>query len=153
LRESIIEALQQKGNFGDQNEGMNMSLCLLDKSNNKLLFAGAKNPLLLITEKKELITLQPDKQPVAIHRKMKPFVNQEITINKGDIIYLATDGFQDQFGGEDNKRYTGKRFRQLLTEISDKPMNEQKVLLEQAFENWKENSEQIDDVTIMGVKL
>ncbi|MBS4012632.1 MAG: tetratricopeptide repeat protein [Bacteroidetes bacterium] len=153
LRDSIIEALQQKGSFGDQNEGINMSLCILDRSNNQLLFSGAKNPVFIVTANKDFTTLQPDKQPIAIYRKMEPFANQQIALNKGDSIYLATDGFQDQFGGEHQKRFTAKRFKELLIEISDKPMTNQKGLLEQAFEDWKGYNEQIDDVTIMGVKL
>ncbi len=153
LRESIIEALQQKGSFGDQNEGINMSLCILDKTNNQLQYSGAKNPLYIVTAEKDFITMQPDKQPIAIYRKMEPFANQQITLKHGDNIYLATDGFQDQFGGDNLKRYTGKRLKELLVEISDKPMNEQKSILEQSFELWKGTNEQIDDVTIMGVKL
>ncbi len=153
LREYIIEALQQKGRYGDQNEGMDMSLCVLDKTNNQLFFAGAKNPLLVVTNSNKLKIIAPDKQPIAIHKKMKPFTNRQIQLEKGYVIYLATDGYQDQFGGQQHNRFQSKNFRNLLVKIADKPMEEQKDILNNTFEEWKGENEQLDDVTVLGIKI
>lgn len=153
LRESIIDALQQKGNLGDQKDGIDIALCALDTTNNKLQFAGANMPLLIVTAQKELIRVSPTLQPVAIHFDMKPFTSQEIQLTPGDCIYLASDGYTDQFGGAKHKKLMGKNLRELLVSISQKPMDEQREILETTFTNWKGQNEQTDDVSILGIKL
>ncbi|MFO8068116.1 MAG: SpoIIE family protein phosphatase, partial [Bacteroidales bacterium] len=152
MRDSVIEALQQKGRFADQSEGINMSLCVWDNANNMIHFSGAKNPLIIVTKDKKLKTIQADKQPIASHKKIKPFTEQKLEFNKGDIIYLATDGFQDQFGGDEYKRFTRRRLVQLLLDVSDKPLDKQKKIINNTFENWKNKNDQVDDVTILAVK-
>ncbi len=153
LRDYIIEALQQKGRYGDQNEGMDIALCVLNTDNKKLQFAGAKNPLIIIKNNEKLQVIEPDKQPIAIHKKMKPFTGQQIQMQKGDAIYLASDGFQDQFGGPEHKRFMRRNFRKLLTKISVKPLNEQKQILLNTFAEWKGDNDQIDDITILSIKI
>jgi serine phosphatase RsbU (regulator of sigma subunit) len=153
LRESIIDALQQKGNLGDQKDGIDIALCAFDTENNNLHFSGANMPLLIVTAQKELIRVSPTLQPVAIHFDMKPFTSQEIQLYPGDCIYLATDGYTDQFGGAKHKKLMGKNLRELLVRISQKPMAEQREILETTFTNWKGQNEQIDDVTVLGVKI
>ena len=153
LRESIIEALQQKGQTGEQKDGMDISFCVLNTESNQLQFSGANNHLFVVTAQHELKIILADKQPVAIYENMKPFTNHEIQLYKGDSIYLASDGYQDQFGGPDKKKFLVKKLRELLMKIYGKSMAEQKEIFNQTFENWKGNNEQIDDVTIVGFKI
>lgn len=153
LRESIIEALQQKGTSGEQKDGMDISICVLNNVHYNLQYAGANNPLFIVTSNKELKEIEPDKQPVAIYENMKAFTNHEIQLSKGDMFYLTTDGYPDQFGGPNNKKFMIKRFKELLIENSQKPMSEQLYVLNQTFEEWKGVNKQIDDVTIMGIKV
>ena len=167
--QSIIESLQQKGTSEEQKDGMDIAICALNTLDNTLQYAGANNSLYIVTGCSSLVTgeanqqpatgnqklieLMPDKQPVAIYIKMKPFTNHVIQLHKGDCIYLASDGFEDQFGGEKNRKFMTKQLKELLLKISDKPMPEQKDILETTFLNWKGNHEQIDDVTILGFRI
>lgn len=153
LRESIIEALQQKGHSGEQKDGMDIVFCVLNTQTNLLQYAGANNPLFVVTTNKELKIIEPNKQPVAIFANMNSFTNREIQLNKGDCIYLASDGYEDQFGGPKNRKFMVKQLKELLVHISDKTMVEQYEILNQTFENWKGENEQIDDVTLMGIRI
>ncbi|PIQ16193.1 MAG: hypothetical protein COW67_04300, partial [Flavobacteriales bacterium CG18_big_fil_WC_8_21_14_2_50_32_9] len=101
----------------------------------------------------ELIEYKPNKQPIGKTVKPKPFTTHSIKLQKGDTIYIFTDGFADQFGGPKGKKFMYKPFKNLLLSIQDKTMDEQKTMLEQHFENWKGGLEQIDDVCVIGVKI
>ncbi len=169
LRGSIIEALQQKGTSGEQKDGMDIALCVLNTKNYQLQFAGANNPLYLVTgcsslvtgelnqqpetSNQKLIELTPDKMPVAIHEHMENFTNHEYQLRKGDIIYLISDGYEDQFGGPKNKKFMAKQLKELFVNIGEKPMTEQQEILNTTFENWRGEHEQIDDVTVLGIKI
>lgn len=153
LRISVIEALQQKGNKNDQKDGMEASICVLDTTNNILQYAGAFIPLFLMKNLKELKFIIPDKQPIAYYEYMKPFTNHEIQLEKNDCIYITTDGYRDQYGGANDKRFTTKRLKELFINIASKPMSEQELILSKTFDNWKTNQDQIDDVTIFGIKI
>ena len=181
LRKEIINVLHQTGAEGEQIDGMDMALCAIEltplstslktcfpspnEEGNccKMQFAGANNPLYIIhTDNSDLTTFQKlsnldeikgDKMPIAIHRIMENFTNNEIQIYKGDTIYLFSDGYADQFGGDENKKITSKRFKMLLTEIQQLSMEKQKVALEKFLFSWKGNNEQIDDITVVGIKL
>lgn len=173
LRSKIIKALDQKGSTDERKDGMDISLCSLDKKTNMLYFAGANNPLLFVTQNAEkakamqddkmlsyngfhLITISGDKMPVGkFVFEDKTFTQHEIKIDKGDICYSISDGFPDQFGGFEGKKFMIKRFKQLLIQQAHLSMNEQYSALDKAFINWlKEgNTEQIDDVCVVGVKL
>jgi len=100
-----------------------------------------------------LYELKGDLMPVAIYESMEPFTSQEIILKRGDCIYMKSDGFQDQFGGSIRKKYLSKNLKELIKTTSHKPMNEQLEILNTAFENWKGEHEQIDDVTILGLKI
>ena len=102
---------------------------------------------------KLLYEVKPDKMPIAIYEKMDNFTTHEIQLQKGDQLYMFSDGYADQFGGPKNKKFKYKPFKKLLIENAHKPMLEQKEILNTAFENWKGNIEQIDDVVVLGVKL
>jgi len=154
LRTKIINALRQKGLQHQQMDGIDLALCLWDKNNNKLVYSGANNPLWVMRDG-DLIEVKPDKQPVGflLEDVSEPFTAHEMQLQKGDIIYTFTDGFTDQFGGQDGKKFKFKRFRDLLKSIQNKSMMQQKELIEEAFEIWKSDYDQVDDVCIIGVKV
>ena len=153
LRDSIIDALQQKGKPTDQREGLDIALCVLDTKNNNLQYAGANSPLIIVNKNKEAIIINADKQPIAFHRKMKPFTNKNIQLNEGDKVYLASDGYQNQLGGANYKMFMSKNFHKLLSDISDEPMPDQGDILYEKFLQWKEPHEQVDDVTVVGLNI
>lgn len=153
LRNSVIDALKQKWQTGEQKDGMDLALVVINTKTGQLQYAGAHNPLYIVSEGKELIQLKPDIQTVAINNKMKPFTNQVMQLNNGDTIYLTSDGYHDQFGGSENSKFKRTRLKELLVAIADKPMAEQCEVLESTFEGWKGVHEQIDDVTILGMRF
>jgi len=101
----------------------------------------------------ELIELKGDKMPVGIYEKMDKFSVKEFQLQKSDVIYMFSDGFADQFGGDSNKKFKIKHFKKILLTICDKPMTEQQILLNQHFEHWKGKNDQIDDVTVLCIKI
>jgi len=152
LRDEVMGALKQEEETSDVKDGMDMCVCLLDTKNNSLQFAGANNPL-WIYSKGELTEIKGDKMPVAIHEAMKPFTNHWIDMKKGDTFYIHSDGFADQFGGENQKKFLSKNFKRVLAELQKKPMLEQGAELDRVFEEWRKDVEQIDDVTVIGVRF
>ncbi len=153
LRENVKESLKQKGEKGEQKDGMDMALCVIDTETNNLQFAGAHNPLIIVRNNK-LIEIKADRMPVGVLRKKdKPFKNNEIKLEKGDKLYMYSDGFADQIGGENKEKYKSKRFKKLLLETSNMSMFEQKQTIETEFEQWKGTNKQIDDVVIIAVKI
>jgi len=101
-----------------------------------------------------LIERKADKMPIGIHINEKDsFTNHELEIEKADVIYLFSDGFPDQFGGEDGGKYKTKRFKQLLSEIYKLPMNEQKEILDKTLIEWQGVHEQVDDITVIGIRI
>ncbi len=151
LRNHVIEALQQKGEPGEARDGMDMALCVIDKKRNVLHFAGANNPLYYIRNG-ELFEIKGDKMPVAIHVRMDPFTNHRVEIMPGDVFYIFSDGYADQFGGPRGKKFKYKALQELLLQIHHKPMAEQKSILDETFEKWKGDMDQIDDVVIVGFR-
>lgn len=152
LREKIKNSLHQRESSRSK-DGIDISLCVIDEEQMKLQFSGAVNPLYLIRNK-ELIKYRGDKMPIGISYNETPFTNNVINIQKDDLIYLFTDGFIDQFGGDYGSKYKVKPFQNLLLKISHLPMKEQNLKLITSFENWKGRSyDQIDDILIIGIKL
>lgn len=142
----------------DGKDGMDCSLCVYDFSSKKLFVASANNPVWIVRTnanlEKETIEIKPDKMPVGKHdRQDIPFTQQIIELQSGDVIYTLTDGYPDQFGGEKGKKFMSKNLRELLAENSHLPMLQQKQILDQTFNNWVGPLEQIDDVTIIGVRI
>jgi len=150
LREKIIEALKQEKE-GVLKDGMDMTVCVLDLQSSTLLFSGANNPLYHIRDG-ELMQIRGDKMPVAIHEIMDPFTLHEIKLKKGDTFYTFSDGYVDQFGGPAQKKFLAKNFRKLLLEIQGKVMIDQGIHLDQSFEAYRKDVEQIDDVVVIGVQ-
>ncbi len=152
LRDEVKKALQVTKHHESMKEGMDIALCVLNNENNILQYAGAYNPIYLIRNN-ELHNIKADKQPIAIHLREKEFTNNKIELQKNDVIYMFSDGFQDQFGGLENKKLMSKNFKQILTDIHHEPMEKQKILLQQKFDYWKQDNEQIDDVLVMGFRV
>jgi serine phosphatase RsbU (regulator of sigma subunit) len=153
LREKIKTSLHQTGKLGEAADGMDVALCILHKDLKKLEFAGAYNPLFIV-HRGVLREYRADRMPIGIYYGEKEtFTNHEIEIQKGDTIYIFSDGFSDQFGGSKGSKYMKYNLKRLLSDISDKPMGEQHIILEDEFEKWKGSANQIDDVTILGVRI
>jgi serine phosphatase RsbU (regulator of sigma subunit) len=115
-------------------------------------FAGAFNPIYVVRNH-ALIEYQGDKMPVGIGSEQeRPFTNHRLVLEEGDMIYLFSDGFADQFGGKDGKKFKYRPFRELLSEISELPAKEQKIHLQQTFDSWKGNLKQLDDVLVFGFR-
>ena len=152
-RKTIIERLKKDGSENGGKDGMDASLIVFDFKNNKLFIAAANNPVWIVRGT-ETIEIKADKMPVGKHdRDSVSFTQQEIDLQKGDVVYTLTDGFPDQFGGEKGKKFMSKNLRELLSINSYLPMPEQKKLLENTFSNWVGDLEQVDDVTLIGVRI
>ena len=153
MRAQIIKSLDQKGLQGENKDGMDMALCKYDPKKGTVQYSGAYNPLIHIS-KNEINQLKGDSQPVGLHTGNKlPFTSKEIQVAKGDMLYIYSDGFPDQFGGEKGKKYLSGKFKKFLLSISDKPIDEQDTLIKAEFTNWIGDHEQIDDVCVMGVRI
>ena len=152
-REIVIDQFQKSSDH--VKDGMDISLAVIDKKSNVIQWAGANNPLWLIRakNKNEVKEFRPNKQPVGVYARTSPFTTQEIEVAKSDKIYLFSDGFVDQFGGDSNKKFKPSQFRKLLIEIQDLPMKEQKQALKDAFDEWKGHNDQVDDVCVIGYEI
>ncbi|MBI5218310.1 MAG: tetratricopeptide repeat protein [Bacteroidia bacterium] len=180
LRKEIIKALKQKGVEGEQKDGMDIALVSINKETKLLHYAGAHNSLYVIASEAQrneailhrqiasppladrnddyqLHEVKADKMPIAIYDLMNNFTNHEIQLHQGDMIYMFSDGYIDQFGGPHRKKFLSKNFRELISNISSKSMIEQKEILDTTIENWKTGYEikydQTDDITVMGIKI
>lgn len=151
LRDNIISALKQMESQSDVKDGMDITVCALDIKTGVLEWAGANNPLFLV-QNGELTHVKGDKMPVAIHDRMEPFTLNTFKLQKGDTVYTFSDGYVDQFGGENQKKFLSKNFKDVIMSIQDKTMYEQGVKLNEVFEEWKKDVEQVDDVTVIGLK-
>ena len=166
-RELIISEFDQSDD--DMKDGMDISLCTLefepdimsigfsaDWSSVNLKWAGANNPLWILRDN-EIIEYKGNKQPIGYYVDPKPFTTHLIELRKNDIIYIFTDGYQDQFGGDvkyvDGKKFKVSRMKELFLGIANEPMAIQKDLIDKAFEEWKRDLEQVDDVCVIGVKI
>jgi serine phosphatase RsbU (regulator of sigma subunit)/Tfp pilus assembly protein PilF len=172
LRESIIAALKQHSDGSEQKDGMDMGLCVLDTQTLQMQFAGGYNPCWIIpnlehmgsrifepqsdndsSPESPIVQIKPDKMPIAIHKHMESYTNHLLQLYPGDKVYLMSDGFQDQFGGSQGKKFMVKNLRDLLAANANLPMVEQLNHLEAALEEWMGGTEQVDDITILGIKV
>ncbi len=150
LRKEIKISLRQDEN--EIKDGMDLALCIINTKKNELQFSGANNPLYLFRNN-ELIEFKADRQPIGIYRKEKDFTNHVFQLEKNDLLYMFSDGYLDQFGGEKGRKFMRKQFKEVLHKNQNRTMIEQKNILNETFENWKKNTEQIDDVLVLGVKI
>jgi serine phosphatase RsbU (regulator of sigma subunit) len=133
-------------------DGMDVSLCRFDIQTNELEYTGANNPVYVVSGD-NLEVLKPDKQPVGHFDYAKPFESQILQLQKNDLVYMFSDGFADQFGGEKGKKLKYKPFKEMLIAIKDQPIDSQMRVLDNKFEEWKGDFEQVDDVCVIGVKI
>lgn len=154
LRDNIKSLLDNDEPGELQRDGMDATLIIFEDNSNIVSFAGAHNPL-LIYRGEELIELKADKQPVGWHLVEQPFNESKVELQPGDMVYLFTDGFPDQFGGEHNKKYMLRPFKKLLQSISKLPCDQQKQVLEQTMFEWRLSNTvpQIDDITVLGFRF
>ena len=153
MRLNIIKALNQKGMDGDSKDGMDMAFCRMDKNESKLSFSGAFNPLYLIRNK-EIREYKGSRRPVGFFvGKGIPFEKEVVDIQKGDLLYIFSDGYADQFGGPKGKKFMFGKFKKLLLSIHEKEMAEQKTILDNTLKDWMKGYEQIDDICVMGVRV
>jgi PAS domain S-box-containing protein len=133
-------------------DGMDIAICVLNKKENKLYFSGA-NAFVIIISNNELTQHSGDKQHVGYSMKQRPFTNHEIDVKNGDCVYMFTDGYADQFGGTFDKRFSRKKIKNLLLSVHHLPMDEQYIIMKNEFYEWKGDSEQTDDVAMIGVRI
>jgi len=149
LRHNIKDIFKTFGS--ENNNGMDMALCLIDTESNTMQYSGANNPLYIIRNN-ELMEFEATKNPIGYYPSEKVFENHLIPLQKDDFLYLATDGLQDQFGGEQNRTFTRKRLKKLLNGIHPFTATEQEERIKSALEKWQGNNKQVDDITILGFK-
>jgi serine phosphatase RsbU (regulator of sigma subunit) len=154
LNKGVITTLNENMSTSSIKDGMDMALCVLDLPAKKAQFAGANNPLYLIRNK-NLIKYKGDRFPIGAYEgvEVQLFKNHLIDLYDGDTIYLFSDGFADQFGGTENKKFMSKRFEELLLSIHLLPMEEQKEALFKSLNNWKGKNDQVDDILVIGIKI
>jgi serine phosphatase RsbU (regulator of sigma subunit) len=153
LRRQVKQALRQTGKQGEAEDGMDIALVSLDTKTRTIQFAGAMNPIYLISQNK-LEEIKPDRMPVGFYPNEKAeFTNHEIQLKTNDLFYLFSDGYMDQFGGENGMKFNSSQFQRILLGNHDKPMQIQKEKLEQELTNWMKGYEQTDDILVMGVRV
>jgi len=157
LRKQIKLSLRQHGQPDEAKDGIDLALCVLDLKNMKMQYSGANNPLYLISDVDdvpELKEIKADRMPIGYYQgKDKTFSNHDIQLEIGDTFYIFSDGFIDQKGGKDNKKFMSKKFKNLLLEIHDQPMFDQKDILDKTLIDWMGTNSQIDDVLVIGVRV
>ncbi|MBA3970603.1 MAG: SpoIIE family protein phosphatase [Bacteroidetes bacterium] len=149
-RTLVLETFNKSGQ--DLKDGMDISLLSKEMSTGKYSWAGANNSLWIIRDN-AVIEFKSNKQPIGFSENPMPFTTHTIETEKKDILLLYTDGYADQFGGDKGKKFKYKQLQQKLVSISDKSLQEQKEIIEQNFNEWKGNLEQVDDVCIIGVRI
>ncbi len=157
LNENISSHLNQTSTKDKLHDGMDIALIGIDYNNLKLYYSGANNPIYIyrqINNFIEEIIVKPTKQPIgSINEIVEDYELQIIDLLKGDMIYLFSDGYADQFGGESHKKLTYKRFREILFAASSLSISDQKYFVESKLIEWKGKEEQTDDICVMGIKI
>ncbi|MBN1145065.1 MAG: SpoIIE family protein phosphatase [Bacteroidales bacterium] len=153
MREHVMEALCQTGQDSDQRDGIDIALCMIDLKKGILNFAGAFNPVYIVRNK-IFFEIAGDMMPVGIGAEEElSFANHQYELDANDTLYLFSDGFVDQFGGNAGKKFKYTPFRKLLVEIAHMPVQQQEQRIRQTFNNWKGNHPQVDDVLVFGFRL
>lgn len=154
LNRSIITTLKQDGVQSESRDGMDVSLCLIDKATQSLTFAGANRPLYIVDSEGVFSQIKGDKRPIGgLDNSLFEFTEHTLPLKEKTNYYMFTDGYVDQFGGEKNKKFSTKRFKELLGDISKRPMNEQSSIIDENFYQWKTINGQTDDVLVVGFQV
>lgn len=149
-RELILETFEK--NQSNVQDGMDISLCSIHTKTNEIQWSGAYNSLWYI-HNGEIKEIPADKQPIGKYNKPLPFHTHQLKLKKGDILYLFTDGYADQFGGPKGKKFKYRQLQELLLANAANPMEKQKFELEKTLNAWKGNLEQVDDILIIGIQI
>ncbi len=152
LRKKVKTSLRQTGKDHESKDGMDIAVCVIDSESLMLEYSGAYNPLYIIRNG-DFKEIKATRNPIGIYLKEKPFENHKFQLKKGDVIYTFSDGYVDQFGGEDDSKFKTKNFKKLLVEIYNKPMKEQEKILEGVLLKWQGETEQTDDIVVFGVRI
>jgi len=152
LRTNIIRSLKQTGEDGGSKDGMDISMCAINHTTLIARFSGAYNPLIIIRNN-EIFEYKADKMPIGYIGKNEMFSYQDIQLQLGDRLYMYSDGYIDQFGGKEGRRFSSKKLRKMLSETRNLSMQEQKVHLIKTLETWMENHEQVDDILVFGIEI
>jgi PAS domain S-box-containing protein len=153
LRTNLKTTLSQNNAKGDPKDGMDLSLVIVEHDKMSMQFAGAYNGIFLIRDK-ELIEYKADKMPIGYHVKEMPhFTSVDIELMENDEVFMFSDGYPDQFGGDKTMKFSKKQFKRLIVQNSGKSMPEQKELLVESFLEWKGSNDQIDDVLVIGFRV
>lgn len=157
LRKRIKKSLHQNTDEPDNNSGMDIALCLIDFEEKSLTYSGAFSPLYIIRDKgntPDLIIIEADRMPIGVHpADNQNFTNHLLDLQDGDKLYMFSDGYSSQFGGEDNKKFKSRRFQELLVAVHNIPMAQQNATLDKTIEDWRGNNEQVDDMLVMGLQI
>lgn len=160
LRNKFIKSLHLKGKEGETKDGMDLAICLFDPAEQALQYTGANHPLYIVRKPTEsnpehsIEELKADKIPIGMYEEVvRTFTKNNIQLAKGDSFYIFSDGYYDQFGGPKGKKFKVKQFKELILSIQGHSLDEQKIIINQAFEEWKGDNEQVDDVLIVGMKV
>ena len=159
MRNNVITSLKQGNYEGTTKDGMDMALCAINLETLELIFAGAYNPAILVSGD-EVTEIKANRMPVGLHMVMDDFTHETVQLKKGDCIYMFSDGFQDQMGGPDGRKFMRKNLRELLLSIHSKPFCEQKEILDNTIESWRNDPsnpsgeiDQMDDILVLGFSV
>jgi serine phosphatase RsbU (regulator of sigma subunit) len=154
LNQGVITTLNENTSESSIKDGMDMTLCVFDFKKKKVDFAGANNPIILIRDNIST-KYKGDRFPIGayVEQKAQVFTNNVIDVKEGDMIYLFSDGYADQFGGPENKKFFTRRFEELLLNIHSRSLEEQKELLKTTLYDWMGSNSQVDDILVIGIKI
>ncbi len=154
LKKSVVNSVSNIGKTNETNDGMDIALLVVNKKTNTLQYSGAYRPIIIIRDK-ELLNLKADKIPIGIsYVEDLPFSNQYFELQSNDMIYLSSDGYIDQFGGPNERRFMIRRFRNMLLEIYSESAKQQQEHIEKQLDAWMLGKyEQVDDIMVVGLKV
>jgi len=152
LRADIISALNQDSNVKPTDDGMDIAFCILNLKTMKLRFAGANNPMYLV-RKGELQEFRPVKNPIGNYNFVREFKTEEVDVQEGDWVYMFSDGFPDQFGGEECRKLTSRRFKELIASVAEFDGDAQSRNLGEFLLNWRGETPQLDDILVGGYQI
>jgi serine phosphatase RsbU (regulator of sigma subunit) len=154
LNKGVVTTLNENKSDSSIKDGMDMALCVFDLAAKKVEFAGANNPLIMVRNNR-IAKYKGDRFPIGAFEGDNPqlFKNTEIDLIEGDCLYIASDGYVDQFGGPDSKKFMSKRFEDLLLEINNLSMAEQKDRLQKRLYEWMGDNDQVDDILVIGIRV
>jgi serine phosphatase RsbU (regulator of sigma subunit) len=176
LKDNVVNALHQAEDSGKSKDGIDISVCMIDFDNKKLEYAGAYNPVYIVREalpdnqkhsrtvldkiiyenydSKLLIEIKADKNPIGLsHKREGKYSLHTLDLELGDVLYMFSDGYADQFGGEKRLKYLYSRFKMFLARISKEPLNKQYIEIDKELIKWKGNERQVDDILVMGIRI